>query len=89
MVPFELPSVAPSTAEEEEAFMELDSITASGELSSAIGWAIFCGNNLAQKKSDILEMCYKLKGAFSGRVLKNWGTLLYFLNEDDDDDEQG
>ena len=80
-MPFESPSVAPTTDEEEEAFMELDSIISSGELSSAIGWAIGCGSHLAQKKSDILNMCHKLKGTFSGRVLKNWGTVLFFLDQ--------
>lgn len=78
---FNPPSVAPSTDEEEEAFMELESIIASGQLSSAIGWAIRCGENLAQRKRDLLNLGKKLKGAFSGRVLKNWATLLFFLDQ--------
>ena len=80
LVPYESPSLASTTDEEEKAFMKLDSIISSGELPSAIGWAIGCGCHLAQKKSDILDMCHKLKGAFSGRVLKNWGTV-YFLDQ--------
>ena len=76
-MPFEAPSVAPTTDEEEMAFMKLDSIISSGELASAIGWAIGCGCHLAQKRSDILDMCHKLKGAFSGRVLKNWAQYFF------------
>ena len=79
-MPFEAPSVAPTTDEEEMAFMKLDSIISSGELASAIGWAIGCGCHLAQKRSDILDMCHKLKGAFSGRVLKNWAQY-FFLDQ--------
>ena len=75
-MPFHAPSVAPVTDEEEYAFMELESIISSGELSSAIGWAIGCGSQLADRKGDILEMCH-----FSGRVLKNWGTVLFFLDQ--------
>lgn len=81
LVPFECPSVCPASDEEEEAFMELDSIISSGELSSSIAWAIGCGNRLSHDKDEIREFCSKLKGSFSGRVLKNWGTLLYFLNK--------
>lgn len=81
IVSFKTPSVAPTTEIEEDAFIELDSIISSGKLSSAIGWAICCGENLAELKKDILKYCKRLKGAFSGRDLKNWATLMFFLDQ--------
>lgn len=81
IVSFKTPSVAPTTEVEEDAFMELDSIISSGKLSSAIGWAIRCGENLAEHKKDILKYCKRLKGAFNGRDLKNWATLTYFIDQ--------
>ena len=69
-----IPSVAPSTEIEEDAFMELDSIISSGKLTSAIR----CGENLAEHKKDILKDC---KAAFSERDLKNWATLMFFLEQ--------
>ena len=77
IISFKAPSVCPTTDIEEDAFVELDSIISSGQLSSAIGWAIRCGDNLAERRKDILKHCKRLKGAFCGRDLKNWATLLF------------
>ena len=41
VIPFREPSISPNNEEEEDAFTELEELILSGELSRAVGWAIY------------------------------------------------
>ena len=76
---FNLPTVAPATDEEEEAFAELDDLLLSGELSSAIGWAIAQGKLLLSNRDEIREL--KKMTQLHGRSSQNWAILLFFVKQ--------
>ena len=81
LIDFILPAIAPETDEEEVAFGELEELLASGEVSSAIGWAVSVGKNLEKARGHISSLASQLRGTFSGRLCKNWATLLFFLEK--------
>ena len=83
MIPFSEPSVAPDTDEEEEAFTEFEDLILSGEVSSAIGWAIKQRQVLLDDRgsSAVKELKERLRGIFHGRTCQNWAVLLFFLKE--------
>ena len=77
-----MPIVAPQSDVDDEAFAELDDILSSGNVSSAIGWAIRTGEGLeGKKREEILSFSRKLKGLFTGRVCKNWAMPLFFVDK--------
>ena len=69
VLPFKTPSVVPITDKKEDAFMEVDHIIASGELSSAIGWGIGCSTHLTDLKRDMLDVPKGEGGFHCGRVV--------------------
>ena len=77
VVCFSLPTVAPSTDEEEAAFAEIEDLLFSGELSSAIGWAISVGKQLSCCREEIREL--KKLTQLQGRSSQNWAILLFFV----------
>ena len=80
VVDFKLPTVGADDEDEEDAFAVIEDLCSSSAVSSAIGWAVSVGKNLNHKREDIRGFSEMVKGQFTGRMGKNWGTLLFFVH---------
>ena len=76
-MPFLLPSVMPETEEQYGAFDELDSLVSSGELSSALGWAVAQGKCLDDNLSLQKEIKCSLRGKFKGLLCHLMSFVIY------------
>ncbi len=87
---FTLPTVGPTTREEEDAWTELDEVV--GELSSCIGWAISVGEcptlqdevmaiKCPTLQDEVMAIKDELRHSVEGRKLKNWAILLFFVKK--------
>ena len=76
VIEFKLLKVVPANNEDDDTFAELDMLLTSGRMSSAIGWVVGCGEDLECHREEILSFADMLKGTFSGRMKKNWATIL-------------
>ena len=80
-MPFLLPTVAPESEEEFDAYDALDTLLSSGAVSSAMGWAIAQGEELVNNLPLLREIKCSLRGKFKGRSIPNRSKLLFFLKQ--------
>ena len=76
-----MPTVAPDDIDEEDAFAVIENLCSSSAVSSAIGWAVGVGKSIGEKREDIQCFTERVKSHFTGRMAKNWGTLLFFVQK--------
>lgn len=74
-MPFNKPSVAPQSEDEQTAFDELDDIIEEREISACVGWAVKLKKSLICK-DEVREMRSLITGSFTGRSAHNWALLL-------------
>ena len=55
----------------------------SGMMSSTVGWAIQQGKAVEapEGREDVMAIKESLQGIYQGRILQNWGLLLFFLKK--------
>lgn len=80
VIPFEKPSIAPSTEERQDAFEDLEDMLADGLPSSAFGWAV-AQKALLQDKEAIRDLKSRFRSHFQGRAVQNWSLLALCLKQ--------